>query len=647
MTVTSLPEGFSPDAELVGESRRGNRDAFGRIVRRYQGMVAGVIYSVCGDLHRSEDLAQETFIAAWKSLSGMNDPEKLAPWLCQIARRKAVDFQRSNLREKNRLSHLFPVLTAGESTSPPQEALAKEEREMLWRILSELPQRYRETMVLYYRQEQSTAAVALETGITEDAVRQRLTRGREMLRDQMAEVLERNLVRSAPTPAFAAAVMAALSATTPPAAKAATLGAAAKGSTVLGSGGATAWGSTLLGGLVAAWGGVFALRRALRASRSGRESRFLVIFAGLGALCMTAWWTASVVAPRMFDVHDFHGLGAMVLPISVTIATLIIIRLGRGRLTAIRATEPSDRAVPNAAFAGNPGKMPRAMAVAVVFASMSVWFGFAWRAGDFLSVAILSTLAIGLAVVAAYCWGGDSIGRSRRFSLLIMPILGIITLGITKWRLNEWLGVIHHWSHPHPMRWSGLLLPATLFACGQAVAMELVGFWKRNPRTRPSGDVSVGPVRQLDLIGFNFLHVDQQVTLKTIPDIARLEASKLRAAMKTAQIEPCGPVVFIYENMTNDPNAVMNVKIGIAVKENPTAPEGYQVEEIRPANCQTVLYGGPMSKIAQAFQVLGPALYAAAAPTGEIRVYCLYFESADSPNNATLIAAVLNEPTHL
>jgi RNA polymerase sigma factor (sigma-70 family) len=89
----------------------------------------------------------------------MNDPGKLAPWLCQIARRKAVDFQRSSLREKNRLSHLFQVLTAGESTSPPQEALANEEREMLWRILSELPQRYRETMVLYYRQGQSTAAV--------------------------------------------------------------------------------------------------------------------------------------------------------------------------------------------------------------------------------------------------------------------------------------------------------------------------------------------------------------------------------------------------------------------------------------------------------------------------------------------------------
>ncbi len=71
MTATLLQEGLLPDADLVAQSRRGNREAFGRIVRRYQGMVAGMIYSVCGDLHRSEDFAQETFRSAWKSLSGI------------------------------------------------------------------------------------------------------------------------------------------------------------------------------------------------------------------------------------------------------------------------------------------------------------------------------------------------------------------------------------------------------------------------------------------------------------------------------------------------------------------------------------------------------------------------------------------------
>ena len=640
MTVTLIQNELLPDAELVAESRRGNRAAFERLVRKYQGMVAGVIYSICGDFHRSEDMAQETFLSAWKSLSGMNDPEKLSPWLCQIARRKAIDFQRASSRDKSRLTRLFP-LSAAAADSPQQEALAAEEREMLWRVLSELPQPYRETMVLYYRQDQSASALALATESTEEAVRQRLTRGRAMLREQMAGILERNLVRSAPSPAFAVAVMAALPAMTPPAAKAATLGAAAKGSTVLGSGGAMAWGSSLLGALVAVWCGIFSLRRALRASRSRRESRFHFIFAGLGVLCMAAFLTANFVAPQKFSGHDFHGMWAMALPIGLTIVTLIIIRLGRRHLNAIRVSEPSDRRAPMSPFAANPRKMPLAMAVAVVFASMGEWFGFAWKAGDFLSVAILSILAIGLTIVAAYCWGGDSIARSRRFSLLFLPILAVITLGIMKWRLNEWMKVIYHLPHSHAMPWSGLLFPAVLFACGEVVMAELVGVGKW-ARMRPSADVSAGPVRRLDLAGFSFLNVDKKVMLKTISQTAGEEVPKLRAAIKAANIQPRGPVVFIYPSMTGQPDAVMDAKIGIVVEETPTAPEGYQLDEFPTATCQTVLHGGPMTTIGQAFQALGPGLCGGGtAPTGEIRVYCLYFEAADSPNNLTLIACVV------
>jgi RNA polymerase sigma factor (sigma-70 family) len=641
MTAALLQEGSLPDADLVAESRRGNREAFGRIVRRYQGMVAGVIYSVCGDLHRSEDLAQETFLSAWKSLSGINDPEKLAPWLCQIARRKAVGFHRSNLREKNRLSHLFPVLTGAESTSPPQEALAREEREMLWRILSELPQRYRETMVLYYRQGESTSAVALATESTEDAVRQRLVRGREMLRDQMTEILERNLVRSAPSPAFAVTVMAALPALTTPAAKAATLGAAAKGSSILGGGGAMAWGLALISPLVAGWGGIFTLRRALRASRSRRERRFLYLFAGLAALCLAAVMSTDFLA-RMLGDHDFYGLAPMAVPIGISIVAVILIRLGRRHLHAIRISEPSDRAALITPLGANPGKMPVAMAIVVVFTCMGHWFDLAWKAGDFRSIAILSILTIGLTIVAGYCWSSNSVIRSRRFSLLFLPILALITLSIIEWRLNDWLRVIHHWTHPHPVLWSNLVLTATVFVCFEVVVLELLGFWQRNPWTRLSAGVSVGPVRKLDMIGFNFLHVDREVTLQTISQTAGEEVPKLRAAIKAANIQPCGPLVFIYPRITGQPDAVMDVKIGIAVEESATAPEGYQVEEIPPATCQTVLHGGPRATLPAAFGVLVPKLSGgAAAPTGEIRLYCFHFENTNSPNNVTLVAAVV------
>jgi Sigma-70, region 4 len=375
-------------------------------------------------------------------------------------------------------------LTAGESTSPPQEALANEERELLWRILSELPQRYRETMVLYYRQGQSTAAVAFATGLTDDAVRQRLTRGREMLRDQMTEILERNLARSAPTPEFAVAVLAALPALTPPAAKAVTLGAAAKGSTLLGGGGAIVWASALLWPFIALWGGILALRGELRASQSRRERRFLILFSGLVALCLAslwALWATNLFASRMFQVRYFHGFDAVLLPIGITVVAVFTIRMGRRRRYAIRASESSGATAPIGDFAGRHRNLPVAMPVAVVISSVSWMFNFAWKARDFQGIAILSVLTIALTIVAVYCWSGGNAERSRRFSLLILPILGTLTLSLMKWRLHQWIRVIYHQLHYHPMPLSSLLLSATLFACGELLVVELIGLRKHDP----------------------------------------------------------------------------------------------------------------------------------------------------------------------
>src|SRR5256885_5219744 len=198
------------DSDLVAASRQGDREAFGGIVRKYQGLISGLIYSACGDLSASEDIAQETFLAAWKSLSGLREPEKLPVWLCQIARHRLLDQHRENKRENSRLARAVTQYDRASAPPPDEEAMTAEEREVLWCSLSEIAEPYRETLVLYYRQNQSTAQVAAALEITEDTVRQRLARGRAMLREQVASMLERNLARSAPSAAFTSAVVAAL-----------------------------------------------------------------------------------------------------------------------------------------------------------------------------------------------------------------------------------------------------------------------------------------------------------------------------------------------------------------------------------------------------------------------------------------------------
>src|SRR5256885_12062211 len=81
----------SSDSDLVAQSLAGNRDAFGWIVARYQSLVCSLAYSTTGSLSQSEDLAQETFVTAWKQLGDLREPEKLRSWLCRISRNLNYD----------------------------------------------------------------------------------------------------------------------------------------------------------------------------------------------------------------------------------------------------------------------------------------------------------------------------------------------------------------------------------------------------------------------------------------------------------------------------------------------------------------------------------------------------------------------------
>ena len=76
---TSIAESPVHDAQLVERSLLGDTGAFGGIVERYQGLICGLAYSACGNAHLSEDLAQETFIAAWRQLRDLREAEKLNP----------------------------------------------------------------------------------------------------------------------------------------------------------------------------------------------------------------------------------------------------------------------------------------------------------------------------------------------------------------------------------------------------------------------------------------------------------------------------------------------------------------------------------------------------------------------------------------
>ncbi len=220
------------DAELVSQSLAGNRDAFGRIVARYQNLICSLAYSAVGSLGQSEDLSQETFITAWLHLGKLAEPEKLRSWLCGIARNLINNAIRQQGREP---AHAAESLeTEHESPSleplPPDQAIGREEEAILWRSIERIPELYREPLVLFYRENRSVEQVATALELSEDAVKQRLSRGRKLLHEEVLAFVEGALARTNPGKAFTIGVLAALPAVTI-SAKAATMGvAAAKGS---------------------------------------------------------------------------------------------------------------------------------------------------------------------------------------------------------------------------------------------------------------------------------------------------------------------------------------------------------------------------------------------------------------------------------
>jgi zinc protease len=200
------------DVELWAQACQSDFSAFEEIVKRHQNLLCSVAYSRCGDFAVSEDLAQEAFWVAWNSRDSLRDPARLSAWLCGIVRNLAADAtrRRKSRREEAATDELDSVSSS--DIDPSESAISREEEELVWDSLQEIPETYREPLVLFYRDERSVAEVAIALDLSEDAVKQRLSRGRTMLRDRVSALVEGALQQTRPTTAFTMAVMAGITA---------------------------------------------------------------------------------------------------------------------------------------------------------------------------------------------------------------------------------------------------------------------------------------------------------------------------------------------------------------------------------------------------------------------------------------------------
>jgi len=440
-----MPPAEANDAELVARSLRGNHDAFGQIVVRYQALVCSLAYNRTGSLPQSEDVAQETFVTAWKQLPSLHEPAKLRSWLCGIARNLSLRTQRAREHEPAHGAETLDALaeSPAQDPQPPEQAISREEECLLWRSLEQIPENYREPLILFYREQESVERVAQALEISEDAVRQRLARGRKLLHEQVLAFIEGALKKSSPGKSFTLGVVAALPLAAA-SARATTMGA------TLAQGGGVAKGvisvGTLAGFLAMLGGADVSLKAQADDSKSSRERQFMLQFFGwriiVNLLLLAGFFFAALKVAFFRVPTHFEFLAATCLFFLCVSSVITFTRHSRrrrqiqiedGTYLAAEWTLPRKATASASASSGTTSKdrlkAVRFMALAIGM-TLFVLSQESWR--EHLGHAVLITMFMTLVLFRGFlAWQNHPRYQSPRAGwMLASPVvMGLMTLG--------------------------------------------------------------------------------------------------------------------------------------------------------------------------------------------------------------------------
>ena len=168
----------------------GGRDELEDAVREEGRLVYKVAYSVLRNHHDAEDVAQETFLRFLRQRNHWPEIRDRRAWLARVAWRAAVDRKRSAVGvaledEAEAVSKLRADGAAADEIAASRQMMALVER-----LVGSLPRELREALILSTTEELTSAEIAQVLGIPEGSVRTRLSRGREILRQKLAALLE-------------------------------------------------------------------------------------------------------------------------------------------------------------------------------------------------------------------------------------------------------------------------------------------------------------------------------------------------------------------------------------------------------------------------------------------------------------------------
>ena len=174
-------------SRLISQCLAGDAYAIEMLVRQYETCVFRLALSIVGDQAEANEITQETFISALRSLSSYQEKKSFKAWLYAIT----LNHSRSVLRKRRSLARLGTVLTSifrveTQKQVLPEDALIQNEAEaILWKSLNQLDERFRTVVVLRYFHELSIAEISEILSVNEGTIHSRLHSAREKLRDSL------------------------------------------------------------------------------------------------------------------------------------------------------------------------------------------------------------------------------------------------------------------------------------------------------------------------------------------------------------------------------------------------------------------------------------------------------------------------------
>jgi RNA polymerase sigma-70 factor, ECF subfamily len=176
---------YLPDDQVIQATLAGRCDAFGVLVERYLSSVHAVAYAQLGSRAEAEDVAQETFLAAYQSLDKLRERGHFAAWLMGIARNMCHRARRRQGRQDRLATRARDTIP----TAVKPDMARQELHELLRSQVMGLDEAQREVLLLHYFGGKKIAEIADMLGVSFDAAAKRLQRAREALGVRMVDEL--------------------------------------------------------------------------------------------------------------------------------------------------------------------------------------------------------------------------------------------------------------------------------------------------------------------------------------------------------------------------------------------------------------------------------------------------------------------------